>query len=128
MADDVKEYLEKAKKDAGQMVTVKFFNMERKGEPHEWTSNGQRFGIKHNEVKQLPLHAVNALKDAVKVEWKMKDIEMGRTPEKYDEPRFMVEILSEERAKAVMPEDQRKQEQKQEDVVSDILKTQRSRD
>lgn len=109
-----------AEKEKVKLYNVKFTNLERKGEGHMWSSNGEIFQIEPGKVTQLPLHAINALKDAVKIEWKMKDMHKDRIPEKYEDPRFHIEVLSEVDAKNGMTE----KEKAQESIIEEITKVQ----
>jgi hypothetical protein len=110
--------------DENKRYKCKFINLERKGESHMFSSNGEIFHIKHGAVTDLPLHAINALKDAVKIEWKMLDMnrETGR-PKKYEDPRFHVEVLEEIDAREKMAPEQ----QKQEELIGDILAVQQGK-
>jgi len=99
---------------------VKFSNQERKGERHMWSSNGEIFDVKHGETKVLPEHAITALNDAVKIEWRMKDQEISKVPEKYEDPRFFVHIIEEVKEDLPVSDGNMAKDS----IISEITKTQ----
>lgn len=107
-------------------VWIRFMNFERKGEAHTFTVNGKFFHLKHGEVRQVPVAVVHALEDAIKIEWKVEDVDIngvtGKKAVSYEDPRFGVQVLSEEQAKMLMPDSQKKESS----VISDIIGKQTS--
>lgn len=74
-------------------VLMRFINQERKGESHMHSVNGRIFYHEHGKAKWVPRAVYEALKSAVKIEWKMKDGQKDAPPVKYEDPRFYVEIV-----------------------------------
>lgn len=105
---------------------IRFMNLERKGETHTFTVNGKFFTLAHGGVYLVPWAVVHALEDAVKIEWKVEDVDIlgvkGKKATSYEDPRMSVQVLTEEQAKKLMPESQRKESA----VISDIIGKQTS--
>lgn len=107
-------------------VWIKFMNNERKGETHSFTVNGRFFSLEHGKIYKVPRAVISALENATPIRWKAEDVDIaggGKKPVSYEDPRFLVQELSEEQAMRMMPKEQKSQQS----VIKDIIDTQTSK-